>query len=71
MTIVAHLPQVIDVNLGSLQEVITFPGKEYLIVNSSLVASSVGNARLQYKLEEATLQLPDRILKLPASGEGW
>lgn len=60
----------INARLGSLQEVVTFPGKEILVVNSSLVVSDE-DARLRIKLKEATLQLPGRALKLPALGGGW
>lgn len=65
----SHL-QVIDVEGGCLQNVITFPPEGAFIVNSSI--SIAGPQRTEFQFNAATLKLPGgRALPLPPFGKGW
>ncbi|KAL4458667.1 hypothetical protein ABPG75_013532 [Micractinium tetrahymenae] len=62
--------QVIDVNAGTLQNVITFPPEGAFIVDSTISISS--EQRTDFKFSSATLRLPKgRRLRLPPFGQGW
>jgi hypothetical protein len=62
-------PQVIDVEGGWLQNVITFPPEGAFIVDSGIQVE--GPQRTAFKFRAATLQLPGRALRLPPFGQGW
>lgn len=63
-------PQVIDVDGGTLQNVITFPPEGAFIVDSGISIS--GEQRTDFKFRSATLKLPKgRRLRLPPFGQGW
>ncbi|EFN54114.1 hypothetical protein CHLNCDRAFT_13193, partial [Chlorella variabilis] len=61
--------QVIDVEGGTLQNVITFPPAGAFIVDSSI--EIVGPQRTEFQFTGATLLTEDRALKLPPFGKGW
>ncbi|KAK9836422.1 hypothetical protein WJX74_000143 [Apatococcus lobatus] len=61
--------QVIDVDKGSLQNVITFPPDGAFLVESSL--GVVGDQRTDFKFSGAKLKLPRRTLNIPPFGKGW
>ncbi|KAL4429336.1 hypothetical protein ABPG77_005110 [Micractinium sp. CCAP 211/92] len=62
--------QVIDVDGGTLQNVITFPPEGAFIVDSGISIS--GEQRTDFKFRSATLKLPKgRRLRLPPFGQGW
>ena len=62
--------QVIDVDRGSLQNVITFPPEGCFVVDSEL--SVQGPQRCTFKFRAADLKLPGgKKLSLPPFGQGW
>ena len=62
--------QVIDVDQGSLQNVITFPPEGHFIVDSGLAVA--GPQRCTFRFRAATLRLPGGTsLGLPPFGQGW
>ena len=62
--------QVIDVDQGSLQNVITFPPEGSFVVDSEL--SVEGPQRCSFKFQAADLKLPGgKRLSLPPFGQGW
>lgn len=62
--------QVIDVEGGLLQNVITFPPEGAFIVDSAV--STAGPQRTEFQFNAATLKLPaGRKLPLPPFGKGW
>lgn len=66
----AHHSQVIDVEAGTLQNVITFPPEGAFVVDSSI--ADAGPQRTEFAFTGATLQLPrGRRLSLPPFGRGW
>lgn len=62
--------QVIDVDAGTLQNVIEFPPEGAFVVDSSIEV--VGPQRTEFQFTQATLQLPNNgKLSLPPFGKGW
>ncbi|PRW59761.1 cytochrome P450 [Chlorella sorokiniana] len=62
--------QVVDVEGGLLQNVITFPPEGAFIVDSAI--STAGPQRTQFQFNAATVKLPaGRKLPLPPFGKGW
>lgn len=62
--------QVIDVDQGSLQNVITFPPEGRFVVDSGLAVA--GPQRCTFRFRAATLRLPGgKSLGLPPFGQGW
>ncbi|KAI8475856.1 MAG: plastid lipid associated protein [Monoraphidium minutum] len=61
--------QVIDVDAGRLQNVVTFPPQGAFIVDSSIKVE--GPQRTTFKFGSAKLKLPSRDLGLPPFGQGW
>lgn len=67
---IACATQVIDVEAGWLQNVITFPPEGAFIVDSGI--STAGPQRTEFQFTAATLKLPaGRKLPLPPFGKGW
>ncbi len=63
-------PQIIDVDAGTLQNVITFPPEGAFVVNSDIQVE--GDQRVAFKFNSAELRLPnDKSFKLPPFGQGW
>lgn len=63
------LLQVIDVENGSLNNVITFPPDGAFIVDSSLDVAD--DQRTTFKFRGAQLKLSKRSISLPPFGQGW
>lgn len=63
------LLQVIDVENGLLNNVITFPPDGAFIVDSSLDVA--GDQRTTFKFRGAQLKLSKRSISLPPFGQGW
>lgn len=62
--------QVVDMQAGYLQNVITFPPEGAFVVNSSV--APVGQQRVDFQFNAAGLHLPEgRRLGLPPFGKGW
>eukprot|EP00873_Tetraselmis_striata_P036818 jgi/Tetstr1/457082/TSEL_043743.t1 len=61
--------QVIDVEGGTLQNVITFPPDGAFIVTSGV--SVAGPQRMDFKFSAAKLKLPKRDIPFPPVGQGW
>ena len=61
--------QVIDVDAGRLNNVITFPPDGAFIVDSRIDVE--GDQRLRFKFSGAQLKLPKRTVSLPPFGQGW
>ncbi|KIZ03869.1 putative plastid-lipid-associated protein 11, chloroplastic [Monoraphidium neglectum] len=61
--------QVIDVDAGRLQNVVTFPPQGAFIVDSGIQVD--GPQRTTFKFNSAKLKLPSRDFKLPPFGQGW
>eukprot|EP00242_Pyramimonas_sp_CCMP2087_P001553 CAMPEP_0198230154 /NCGR_PEP_ID=MMETSP1445-20131203/114510_1 /TAXON_ID=36898 /ORGANISM="Pyramimonas sp., Strain CCMP2087" /LENGTH=251 /DNA_ID=CAMNT_0043910669 /DNA_START=73 /DNA_END=828 /DNA_ORIENTATION=+ len=63
--------QVIDVDNGTLQNVITFgeDSESAFVVQSSLEPTS--DVRVQFQFQGAELRLPKRTFKIPPLGKGW
>ncbi|GAB4818600.1 hypothetical protein N2152v2_005646 [Parachlorella kessleri] len=61
--------EIIDRQEGYLQNVITFPPKSALLVDSSIVPE--GDRRVNFKFTGAQLQLKEQTIKLPPVGKGW
>jgi hypothetical protein len=64
-----NLLQVIDVEEGTLQNVITFPPSGAFVVSSAI--SIAGPQRTEFQFTAATLKLQDRDIALPPFGKGW
>ncbi|KAK9804798.1 hypothetical protein WJX72_006110 [[Myrmecia] bisecta] len=61
--------QAIDMQAGTLQNVITFPPDGAFVVDSSIEVAS--SQRTNFTFNAATLQLHRRSIKLPPYGQGW
>jgi len=62
--------QCIDVEAGTLQNVVTFPPEGAFVVNSSI--SVEDEVRVAFKFSGARLDLPEgRSISLPPLGKGW
>lgn len=61
--------QVIDVDAGRLQNVITFPPSGAFIVDSSINVE--GPQRVSFKFTGAKLKTASRDFKVPPFGQGW
>lgn len=62
--------QVVDLEKGRLQNVITFPPEGAFIVDSAIAAE--GAQRVNFQFDAAKLKLPGgRELKVPPVGKGW
>ncbi len=61
--------KVIDVENGSLNNVITFQPNGFFIVDSSL--DVVGEQRTEFKFRGAKVKLGNRPFSLPPFGQGW
>ncbi|KAG1674848.1 hypothetical protein FOA52_015236 [Chlamydomonas sp. UWO 241] len=69
-TAAGEVYQVIDLDVGRLQNVITFPPEGAFVVDSELQAA--GAQRCDFRFRAAELQLPNgRRLGVPPFGQGW